>query len=70
MCPLGELLVGWEPIRDSWQTQANQHLGGRVELRSCSTSPPPTLGFVVGFERGTIEIDGTTGPVSTRATRG
>lgn len=68
MSPFGELLVGWEPIRDSWQTQADQHLGGRVDPEELRHFTSPTLGFVVGFERGHIEIDGATTPVNIRAT--
>jgi ketosteroid isomerase-like protein len=68
MSPFGELLVGWEPIRDSWQTQADQRLGGRVEPEQVRHFASPTLGFVVGFERGTIEIDGTPTRVDIRAT--
>ena len=30
MSPFGELLVGWDPIRASWQAQADQRLGGHV----------------------------------------
>lgn len=68
MSPFGELLVGWEPIRDSWQKQADAHLGGRVEPAELRYFASPTLGFVVGFERGTIVIDGETTPVDIRAT--
>lgn len=68
MSPFGELLVGWEPIRDSWQAQADQRLGGRVEPEELRHFSSPTLGCVVGFERGTIELGGTTTPVDIRAT--
>jgi ketosteroid isomerase-like protein len=68
MSPFGELLVGWEPIRDSWQSQADQHLGGRVEPEELRHFDSPTLGCVVGFERGAVEIDGATTPVDIRAT--
>lgn len=68
MSPFGELLVGWEPVRESWEGQAAAHLGGRVaaeELRHVSSSD---LGFAVGFERGSVEIAGVTTPVDIRAT--
>ena len=68
MSPFGELLVGWEPIRASWQGQADQRLGGEVlpeELRHFASD---TLGFAVGFERGSIEVDGAAVGVDIRAT--
>lgn len=68
MSPFGELLVGWEPIRDSWQAQADQHLGGSVHPEELHFVAAPTLGCVVGFERGAVEIDGTSTPVNIRAT--
>ena len=68
MSPFGELLVGWESIRDSWQAQADQRLGGRVEAEELRHFASPELGCVVGFERGSVEIDGSTVPVDIRAT--
>jgi ketosteroid isomerase-like protein len=68
MSPFGELLVGWEPVRESWQAQAGQQLGGRVDPEELRHFESPTLGFVVGFERGSVEIDGSTTPVNIRAT--
>lgn len=68
MSPFGELLVGWGPIRDSWQSQADQHLGGRVEPEELRHVASPALGFVVGFERGAVEVNGVTTPIDIRAT--
>ncbi len=68
MSPFGELLVGWEPVRESWEAQANQRLGGRVDPEELRHFTSPTLGFVVGFERGSVEIDGSSTPVNIRAT--
>lgn len=68
MSPFGELLIGWEPIRDSWQAQADQRLGGRVDPEELRHFTSPTLGCVVGFERGSVEIDGAKVPVDIRAT--
>jgi ketosteroid isomerase-like protein len=68
MSPFGELLVGWEPVRDSWLAQAEQHLAGRVDPEELRHFASPTLGFVVGFERGSVEIDGSSTPVNIRAT--
>lgn len=68
MSPFGELLVGWEPIRDSWQSQADAHLGGQVQPEELKHVSSPTLGFVVGFERGSVEIDGKRTSVDIRAT--
>ena len=68
MSPFGELLVGWEPISESWQAQAQQRLGGRVNPEELRHFESDTLGFAVGFERGSIEIDGSPTPVNIRAT--
>ena len=68
MSPFGELLVGWEPIRQSWQAQADQRLGGGVQPEDLHHYSSDGLGFVVGFERGQVEIDGATVPVDIRAT--
>jgi len=68
MSPFGELLAGWDAIRASWQAQADQQLGGRVEPEELHHFASDTLGFVVGFERGTVEIQGTATPVDIRAT--
>ena len=68
MSPFGELLVGWDAIRESWQAQAGQRLGGRVEPEELHHFASDMLGFVVGFERGSVEIDGTPTPVDIRAT--
>lgn len=68
MSPFGELLVGWEPVRASWQSQADQRLGGEVRPEDLRYFPSPALGFVVGFERGHVEIDGARTQVDIRAT--
>jgi ketosteroid isomerase-like protein len=68
MGPFGDLLVGWEPIRASWQAQAGQHLGGHVQPEELHHFASDALGLVVGFERGSVEIDGTLTPVEIRAT--
>jgi ketosteroid isomerase-like protein len=68
MSPLGELLVGWDSVRDSWQQQAEMRLGGHVDPAELRHFSSPELGFVVGFERGEVEIDGTMTPVDIRAT--
>lgn len=68
MSPFGELLVGWDAVRRSWEAQAEAHLGGRVdgdEIRSLGSGD---LGFAVGFERGWIEIEGERRDVDIRAT--
>jgi ketosteroid isomerase-like protein len=66
--PFGELLVGWGPIRDALAAQAAQHLGGVVEPEELHFVASPTLGVVVGYERGANEIDGAAVPVDIRAT--
>jgi ketosteroid isomerase-like protein len=68
MSPFGELLVGWESISASWQSQAGQELGGEVHAEELRHFASPTLGFAVGFERGHIEVDGERTPVNIRAT--
>ncbi len=68
MSPFGELLVGWEPIRASWQAQADQRLGGHVEPDNLHHFASETLGFVVGLERGSVEIAGVATAVDIRAT--
>ncbi|MFL5844767.1 MAG: YybH family protein [Solirubrobacteraceae bacterium] len=68
MSPFGELLVGWEPVRASWHAQAGQRLGGRVDPAELRHFDSPSLGSVVGFERGSVQIEGTTTPVDIRAT--
>jgi len=68
MSPFGELLVGWEPIRASWQTQADARLGGRVDPEELRFVSSETLGVVVGFERGSVVVDGVDTRVDIRAT--
>jgi len=68
MSPFGELLVGWEAISRSWEAQADQRLGGHVEPEELRHFVSDALGFVVGFERGSVEIDGQDTAVDIRAT--
>ena len=68
MSPFGELLVGWEAVRESWQGQAEQRLGGRVEPEELHHFSSDGLGCVAGFERGSVQIDGADVPVDIRAT--
>lgn len=68
MSPFGELLTGWEPVRASWESQAGQRLGGEVHAEDVHHLASPTLGFVVGFERGHVEVGGQRTPVDIRAT--
>lgn len=68
MSPFGELLVGWETVRASWEGQAGARLGGRVDGEELRHFTSPELGFVVGFERGSVEVDGVATPVDIRAT--
>lgn len=67
MSPFGELLVGWAPIQASWEGQAAAHLGGRVDGEDLRHVGSADLGFVVGFERGGVEVDGVPKPVDIRA---
>jgi ketosteroid isomerase-like protein len=68
MSPFGELLAGWEQVRASWQAQAGQRLGGSVEAAELRHFESSTLGSVVGFERGWVEIEGAPVTVNIRAT--
>lgn len=67
MSPFGELLVGWQAVRASWEGQAAAHLGGHVDAEELRHFESPALGFVVGFERGKVEVDGVPTPVDIRA---
>ena len=68
MSPFGELLTGWEPVRASWQAQADAHLGGEVRAEDVHVTEGDQLGFVVGFERGEVQVEGRPTPVDIRAT--
>ena len=68
MSPFGELLVGWEPVRASWEAQADQRLGGQVEPDELRHFVSDTLGFVVGIERGSVDVGGVATVVDIRAT--
>lgn len=68
MSPFGELLAGWEPVRASWQTQADARLGGHMDAEGLHFFDAGGLGVVVGFERGSVQIDGRDTPVDIRAT--
>ena len=68
MSPFGELLVGWDAVKASWDHQAAARLGGRVDGEELRYVEASDLGFVVGFERGGVEIDGVSQPVDIRAT--
>jgi ketosteroid isomerase-like protein len=68
MSPFGEVLVGWDPIRASWERQAEQRLGGEVHAEDLHYLASDELGIVVGFERGTVDIDGAPRAVDIRAT--
>jgi ketosteroid isomerase-like protein len=68
MSPFGELLAGWEPVRASWQSQADARLGGRVDPEELRFFEANGLGVVVGFERGSVRVDGRDTPVDIRAT--
>ncbi len=68
MSPFGELLVGWEPVRASWEAQADQRLGGQVEPDELRHFVSDALGFVVGIERGSVDVGGVATVVDIRAT--
>lgn len=68
MSPFGELLVGWAAVKASWDHQAAAHLGGRVDGEELTYVATSDLGFVVGFERGAVEIDGVAQAVDIRST--
>ena len=68
MSPFGELLSGWEPIRASWQAQAEAHLGGEVRGEGVHLVEGDVLAFSVGFERGEVQVEGRPTPVDIRAT--
>ncbi len=68
MSPFGELLVGWGPIQASWHAQAAQRLGGGVRPEELHHFASPSLGIVVGFERGAVQIGDAPVAVDIRAT--
>ena len=68
MSPFGELLVGWDATKVSWQAQADQGLGGQVNPEELQFFDDGQLGVVVGLERGHITIDGADQPLEIRAT--
>jgi ketosteroid isomerase-like protein len=58
MSPLGEILVGWGPVQASWIGQAAGLTGGPIRPDDVRITSADELGVIVGFERGTIRIDG------------
>ncbi len=68
MSPLGELLVGWAPIERSWRGQAEQIRGGPMVAEDLHVIAGAGLGMVVGFERGSVRIEGKEQWVDIRAT--
>jgi ketosteroid isomerase-like protein len=68
MSSFGELLVGWAPIQASWEGQAAARLGGRVDGKELRHVASSDLGFVVGFERGGVEVDGVPTAIDIPAT--
>ncbi len=68
MSPLGDLLVGWAPIEQSWAEQAATLTGGPMVPEEVHFFESETLGVVVGFERGRIQVGGDSLTVNIRAT--
>lgn len=68
MSPFGELLVGWDAIRASWEAQASRGLGGEVHPEDLHLFASDSLGCVIGFERGSITVDGQPTALDIRAT--
>ncbi len=53
LSPTGEQLTGWEAVRKSWQIQADNELGGKVESRDVQiVLLNPTLALVTNREVG------------------
>ena len=52
MGPMGQLLVGPDPIRASWQEQADSDLGGTVTPTDLHFVACGAIGIVTGWERG------------------
>ena len=68
MSPFGELLVGWDVVAASWRQQTEARFGGRVDPEEVHYFAGDDLGVVVGFERGTVQVEGQDTPVDIRAT--
>ncbi len=65
--PMGEVIVGWDAIRDAWIAQAQTELGGRVTPFDRHYSVTGSIGIVVGWEKGELHR-GMPGEVNIRAT--
>lgn len=68
MSPFGELLEGWAATEASWRQQAAAIAGGDVQPHGLHLFTSDALGVCVGFERGSVRIDGADVPVAIRAT--
>ncbi|MGD9645993.1 MAG: nuclear transport factor 2 family protein [Pirellulales bacterium] len=67
--PAGDFLVGWDAVRDAWESQAALKLGGEVEPVEMHTTVGNDLAFTQCYEKGTnLDPQGRTVKVSIRAT--
>jgi ketosteroid isomerase-like protein len=69
MGPAGGFQIGWQEVRDNWQTQAARKLGGKVEPAETRYIVGDDLAFSFGYERGdNLDAQGEPVNVSIRAT--
>jgi ketosteroid isomerase-like protein len=68
--PDGTLLVGWEQVRASWQTQASMKLGGHVAPENVHVTVGSDLAAVCNFEKGAnTNVKGKKETVSIRSSK-
>ncbi len=69
MGPAGDFQVGWNKVRDVWESQAALKLGGNVEPDEMHVTVGDDLAFTQCYEKGTnLDAQGRQLQVSIRAT--
>lgn len=66
--PTGAYLVGWDKVLESWQKQADMHIGGDVHHEKLQVMVEGTMAVAHNYEIGNTEIDGKREHVFIRAT--
>ena len=67
--PLGDILVGWDAVKASWEAQAAMMLGGQVKTEHQALILGKDLAVSVSHESGVnTNVDGKVRAVSLRAT--
>jgi ketosteroid isomerase-like protein len=69
MGPAGGFQIGWEQVREQWESQAALKLGGNVEPYETRVTVGGDLAFVQCYEKGSnVDAEGSEVSVSIRAT--